>query len=69
MAPTLTVPILITAMIIISLSDLPYQFFDSSPAAAASSTIKYSLSELIQRGSPFVGNTSAPITIIDFSDF
>jgi protein-disulfide isomerase len=66
---TITVQILVTAMVIISLSGLPYQFFDSSSAADASSTIKYSLSELIQMGSPYVGNTSAPITIIDFSDF
>lgn len=69
MAPTITVQILVTAMIIISLSGLPYQFFVSNSAAATSSTIKYSLSELIQMGSPYVGNTSAPITIIDFSDF
>ena len=69
MAPTITVQILVTAMIIISLSGLPYLFFVSNSAAAASSTIKYSLSELIQMGSPYVGNTSAPITIIDFSDF
>jgi protein-disulfide isomerase len=69
MAPTITVQMLVTAMVIISLSGLPYQFLDSGPAAAASSTIKYSFSELIQMGSPYVGNTSAPITIIDFSDF
>lgn len=69
MVLTITVQILVTAMVIISLSGLPYQFFDSSSAADASSTIKYSLSELIQMGSPYVGNTSAPITIIDFSDF
>ena len=28
-----------------------------------------SLSSLINQGSPFLGNPSAPITIIDFSDF
>jgi protein-disulfide isomerase len=28
-----------------------------------------SLSNLVERGSPYIGNVSAPITIIDFSDF
>jgi protein-disulfide isomerase len=58
-----------SATIMISLSGFPYQFFDSNSAAATSSTTNYSLSELIQQGSPYVGNTSAPITIVDFSDF
>ena len=69
MAPKITVQILVTAMIIIYLSGLSYQFFDSNSAIAASSTIRYPLSELIQQGSPYMGNTSAPITIVDFSDF
>jgi protein-disulfide isomerase len=29
----------------------------------------FSLSNLIEQGSPFLGNPSAPITILDFSDF
>lgn len=58
-----------SATVIISLSGFPYQFFDSNSAAVTSSTTRYSLSELIQQGSPYVGNTSAPITIVDFSDF
>lgn len=32
-------------------------------------TITLALSTLIQNGSPFIGNLSAPITVIDFSDF
>jgi protein-disulfide isomerase len=32
-------------------------------------TRNLSLSTLIQQGSPYLGNVSAPITIIDFSDF
>ncbi|MGB7960146.1 MAG: thioredoxin domain-containing protein [Nitrososphaeraceae archaeon] len=29
----------------------------------------FSLSNLIEQGSPYIGNLSAPITIVDFSDF
>jgi protein-disulfide isomerase len=38
-------------------------------SADASSSSSFALSNLIQQGSPFIGNLSAPITIIDFSDF
>jgi protein-disulfide isomerase len=34
-----------------------------------SSTFSFSLSALIEQGSPYLGNLSAPITIVDFSDF
>jgi len=34
-----------------------------------SSTFSISLSPLIEQGSPYLGNLSAPITIVDFSDF
>lgn len=34
-----------------------------------SSTFSFSLSTLIEQGSPYLGNLSAPITIVDFSDF
>ncbi|MGH9974754.1 MAG: DsbA family protein [Nitrososphaeraceae archaeon] len=34
-----------------------------------SSPSPFSLSTLIERGSPYLGNISAPITIVDFSDF
>jgi protein-disulfide isomerase len=33
------------------------------------STFSFSLSTLIEQGSPYLGNLSAPITIVDFSDF
>jgi len=29
----------------------------------------FSLSNLVEQGSPYIGNLSAPITIVDFSDF
>ena len=44
-------------------------FFDSAFVTAIPSTTKHSLSELIQQGSPYLGDPSSPITIIDFSDF
>ena len=34
-----------------------------------SSSSSFSLSNLIKQGSPYMGNLSAPITIVDFSDF
>jgi protein-disulfide isomerase len=34
-----------------------------------SSTFSFSLSTLVEQGSPYLGNLSAPTTIIDFSDF
>jgi Thioredoxin len=34
-----------------------------------SSTFSFSLSTLVEQGSPYLGNLSAPATIIDFSDF
>ena len=34
-----------------------------------SSSSSLSLSNLIKQGSPYMGNLSAPITIVDFSDF
>jgi protein-disulfide isomerase len=33
------------------------------------SSSSFSLSNLIEQGSPYLGNLSAPITIVDFSDF
>ncbi|MGH9977722.1 MAG: thioredoxin domain-containing protein [Nitrososphaeraceae archaeon] len=69
MVSKITVRIIVIAMTIFSLSILSYQFSDSNFVAATSSTIKYSLSELIQQGSPYLGDPSAPITIVDFSDF
>jgi protein-disulfide isomerase len=32
-------------------------------------TMTLALRTLVQNGSPFIGNLSAPITVIDFSDF
>jgi protein-disulfide isomerase len=69
MVLSISTQILITTMVIISLSGLSYLFFDSNSVTAYSSAAKYSLSELIRMGSPYTGNTSAPIAIIDFSDF
>jgi protein-disulfide isomerase len=63
---TLLLPIVMT---IISIPISKNSFFDSAFVTATSSTTKYSLSELIQQGSPYLGDPSAPITIIDFSDF
>jgi protein-disulfide isomerase len=34
-----------------------------------SSTLPFSISTLIEQGSPYLGNISAPITVVDFSDF
>ena len=34
-----------------------------------SSTLPFSISTLIGQGSPYLGNISAPITVVDFSDF
>lgn len=34
-----------------------------------SSPSPFSLSTLVEQGSPYIGNISAPITIVDFSDF
>lgn len=56
-------------MVIISIPISYNSFFGSAFVTATSSTTKYSLSELIQQGSPYLGDPSAPITIIDFSDF
>ncbi|MGH9911508.1 MAG: DsbA family protein, partial [Nitrososphaeraceae archaeon] len=33
------------------------------------SSFSFSLSNLIEQGSPYLGNLSAPITIVDYSDF
>jgi protein-disulfide isomerase len=57
-------------IIIISIPIAHDSFFDKAFVTATSAaTSKYSLSELIQQGSPYLGDLSAPITIIDFSDF
>ncbi|MGH9952985.1 MAG: thioredoxin domain-containing protein, partial [Nitrososphaeraceae archaeon] len=69
MAPKITVRIIAIAMTIFSLSISSCHFSDLNSATATSSTIKYSLSELIKQGSPYLGDPSAPITIVDFSDF
>ncbi|MGC1135875.1 MAG: thioredoxin domain-containing protein, partial [Nitrososphaeraceae archaeon] len=34
-----------------------------------STSSSFTLSNLIKQGSPYIGNLSAPITIVDFSDF
>ena len=53
-----------------------WSFFENSMLLLAqtddsldSSTFPFSLSTLIEQGSPYLGNISAPITIVDFSDF
>lgn len=62
--------ILLPIMIVIISTPISHNsFFDSTFVTAIPSTTKYSLSELIQQGSPYLGDPSSPITIIDFSDF
>jgi protein-disulfide isomerase len=38
-------------------------------AQTGSAESLFSLSNLVEQGSPYIGNLSAPITIVDFSDF
>ena len=42
---------------------------DHSMAQTGSAESLFSLSNLVEQGSPYIGNLSAPITIVDFSDF
>jgi protein-disulfide isomerase len=62
--------LLLPIMIVIISTPISHNsFFNSAFLTAIPSTTKYSLSELIQQGSPYLGDPSSPITIIDFSDF
>lgn len=55
-------------VLIISLSS-SYYYVDTSAQKADDQTKALSLQDLIQNGSPILGNISAPVTVIDFSDF
>ncbi len=46
-----------------------YYFIDTSAQKLNEEIKNLSLHNLIKNGSPFLGNISAPVTIIDFSDF
>jgi protein-disulfide isomerase len=46
-----------------------HHYIDTHGQKPNEQTKTLSLHDLIKNGSPFVGNVSAPITIIDFSDF
>jgi protein-disulfide isomerase len=62
----------IVIIIVINSTPISHNSFSGLVFVNATSTLttsKYSLSELVQQGSPYLGNRSAPITIIDFSDF
>jgi protein-disulfide isomerase len=47
----------------------PYYIDASAQKSNQNQTMTLALSTLVQNGSPFIGNLSAPVTIIDFSDF
>ena len=46
-----------------------YYFDTSAQISDQNQTMTLALGTLVQDGSPFIGNLSAPIAIIDFSDF
>ncbi len=46
-----------------------YYIDASAQESNQNQTMMLSLRTLVQNGSPFIGNLSAPITVIDFSDF
>ena len=45
------------------------QTYSTETSSSSSSSSSLSLSNLIKQGSSYMGNISAPITIVDFSDF
>jgi protein-disulfide isomerase len=47
----------------------PYYIDASAQKSNQNQTMALALHTLVQNGSPFIGNLSAPITVIDFSDF
>ncbi|MGB8165673.1 MAG: thioredoxin domain-containing protein [Nitrososphaeraceae archaeon] len=46
-----------------------YYIDASAQKSNQNQTMTLALRTLVQNGSPFIGNLSAPITVIDFSDF
>ena len=66
--------IVIGTLLLFSLPNL-YSNFDheisvlAQTDSAEASSSSFALSNLVQQGSPSAGNLSAPITIVDFSDF
>jgi protein-disulfide isomerase len=64
------VVLLIITIIITSATILSFSIFNIANATTEEiQNTKLALSNLIQQDSPLLGNPSAPITIIDFSDF
>ncbi|MGC1134399.1 MAG: thioredoxin domain-containing protein [Nitrososphaeraceae archaeon] len=68
--------ILIVAIIVSALSTLVFSYYALLldhrmfvMAQTDSTESPFSLTNLIEQGSPFLGNPSTPITIVDFSDF
>lgn len=50
-------------------SSFEYKMLTMAQTAGSIGSSLFTLSNLIEQGSPYIGNLSAPITIADFSDF
>jgi protein-disulfide isomerase len=50
-------------------SSFEYKMLVMAQTAESIGSSSFTLSNLIKQGSPYIGNLSAPITIVDFSDF
>lgn len=55
-------------MVLITSLSGSYYYADTSAQKADDQTKALSLQNLKQNGSPIIGNISAPVTVIDFSD-
>ncbi len=60
---------LVLSLILVSIVTVSFTFYLGVPASAQNNNKNISLANLIKEGSPHLGSPSAPVTIIDFSDF
>jgi protein-disulfide isomerase len=60
---------LVLSLIFIIIAIISFVFYLLAPAYAQNNNKNISLANLIKEGSPHLGSMSAPVTIIDFSDF
>ena len=58
-----------SSLILVLAANISVYYIDTSGQTSNEQIKILSLHNIIQNGSPFLGNMSAPITVIDFSDF